>query len=154
MSTFLMGAMAVISMYEALFLMPKYFSNPPLTFALWRENSEVTSKVFWTPLQIGVLVTLIVSMIFNWKYPKRRQRLIAVMSIYLAVWAVSLAYFVPHVKEFIAMPSSTVITDDICKTINTWRSLTWFRQVALLGCYIGMLIALAIPATTEKVINI
>jgi hypothetical protein len=145
-STLLLGVMVSVGIYSAFFIFPKYFASPPVSFALWREDNALSANSFWIPIQIGTLVTLTLALIFNWKFPIRRKRLLIVVSSYIVVWIISLIFFVPLVMEFLKMPANTVITEELSKKIHNWQSLSWFRHIILLAAYIIQLTALATPA--------
>ena len=126
-------------LYQHLFDIPKMFAAPA-AMTLASNNEVEQAQYFWIPLHILVLVTLILSAIFNWSNPNRRKFVLTALGIYLYISVVSI-YFAHRLTVFAAMSD----TAEFHSQTKQWLALLWHRPILQVICEVILLIGISKP---------
>ena len=140
LSTILIWIAVVVGLYQRIFEMPKWFSNPPQSFELIRNQSK-KARTFWIPLSILFIICTIAALIFNWESWDRRVHIIGALVCFGLTGALSGIYFVKEVLAFTRMPAETPQTPELLRRTRTWLRWTSIRDVLQLFAALFLSIA-------------
>ena len=133
-STFLTAALilawiaVIVGLYQRIFLMPKWFQNPPASFELIRGQSK-SAKSFWIPLSIVLIISVCTSLILNWNNQGVCGYLFAALGCFGLSGALTGIYFVKEVLAFSAMPTDAPQTPELLNRTRFWLRWTTVRDV-------------------------
>jgi len=127
-STILMWIAVIVGLYQRIFLMPKWFDDPPASFERIRRQSK-TARTFWIPLSALFMISLITSLILNWGLPDIRNHIIGSLACFGLTGLLSGRYFVKEVLAFSRMPVDAPQTPELKKRTRFWLKWTTVRDV-------------------------
>jgi hypothetical protein len=127
-ASFGMGAVAWVGTYQAIFVMPEYFSAPPASMKRYQAD---TSWKFWVPLHAVTLPALVLSLTSNWDNDRFTLVLIATI-LYAASWIATFALFIPGVIEFNKVDTDGPPNEELRVKALRWQQRSSFRLVFLL----------------------
>lgn len=139
-ATFTMTTIAATGVYEALFVMPKWFADVPKSLALMRNRDTIK---FWIPIQIISIITVIGALMTNWNDAGIHTTLLIAVVSYALVWISTAAFFVPGVIKFQDLRINDPQTPDLAARGKKWLRLSSLRQVAMVVSAASLIIALA-----------
>lgn len=123
----LMWLAAIVGAWQRLFEMPKWFSNPPASFELIRDQRK--ARIFWIPL--SVVFIAIVSMILA-TYgddPEINSYLIKALFCFITSGILSMIYFSKEEAAFVRTPRDIAPSDDLRRRVKFWQRWTTVRDV-------------------------
>jgi hypothetical protein len=124
-------------LYQHMFDIPKMLSSPAaMTFA--SNNDAGQAQYFWIPLHALILVTLILSAIFNWNNPGRKKLVLTALGIYLYIAVVSI-YFAYKLTVFATMPDAP----EFYRETRQWIALSWHRPLLQVIAEVLLLLAIS-----------
>jgi uncharacterized membrane protein len=132
----------IVGSYERIYRMPTWFANPPHSFGLIAPQTK-KSTIFWIPVQLLFIVALIIAIVTNWQSADVRSYLILALICFLAVAALTGAYFVKEILIFSKIPATTPLTAELQLRAQQWLRWTTIRnvlQVVSLGLLVTALI--------------
>lgn len=91
-----LSVIAGAGIFQALFVMPEYFSDPPASLRRYQRDRSFT---FWLSLHAVTLVDLVHALITNWDSDRRAWLLVAV-ACYAVTWIVTVLFFISDVIAF------------------------------------------------------
>jgi hypothetical protein len=118
----------IVGLYQRIFLMPKWFENPPSSFELIRKQSR-SARLFWIPLSALIMISLITALILNWENYGVRIHIFGSLVCFGLTGALSGIYFVKEVLNFSKMPVDAPQTPDLIRRTKFWLKLTMVRDV-------------------------
>lgn len=133
------GINAGTGIYEHLFGIPEMLKSPAALIAV-TSNDLGQAQKFWIPLHGLILLTLVMSLIFNWKNTSRKKLVLYALIGYLYISVVSI-YFAKTLFTFSKLPDSA----DFYQQTQQWILLSWHRPILMLLLTVLLLIALSRP---------
>jgi hypothetical protein len=118
----------IVGTYQRIFKMPKWFEDPPASFERIRKQSK-GAKMFWIPLSLIFIISLLVSLILNWQYAMARNYIFASLACFGLTGALSGMYFVKEVLAFSNMPVNAPKTPELLHRTRLWLKRTTVRDV-------------------------
>jgi hypothetical protein len=100
--------------YERICRMPKWFENPPQSFGLIAPQTK-KATLFWIPVQLLFIVSLMIAIITNWELSDVRLYLILALGCFVAIAALTGVYFVKEILTFSKMPATAPLTSALKK---------------------------------------
>src|SRR5262249_48706044 len=94
---------------------------------------------YWISAHAVSTIVLIVTLVLNWKAPRRRALILAVLGAYLVTRVWTFLDFLPELAAFTATPPEGPFSPDLAARAWRWASLSWVRvamgflNYALLG---------------------
>jgi len=137
-SSFSMGAVAWVGLYQALFVFPEYFSAPP--GSLRRYQSDKSWK-FWLPLHAVALPAIILSLITNWDNDRFGLVMTATV-LYTLSWIATFIFFIPGVMEFNKVDPDGPPSEELAAKGRSWLRRSTVRLVLMLSAAALLVIAL------------
>lgn len=130
--------------YEHLFGIPKMLSSVTTLHETINSTTGQPQK-FWIPLHAMILVTLILSMIFNWKNPDRKKLVLAVFISYVYISIVSIV-FAKVLFTFVDINDAS----EFARQTHRWIILSWHRPIVGLVSAVLLMIAISRPSLTSS----
>jgi hypothetical protein len=119
---------------------PVYLSDLPASAAVVNGPYGLSEARFWMTIHPLLVLSLVVSLIANWRERTKRFLIGATLTVYIVVLVVSALYFVP---ELIAFHDSPVTAGDWQTRANRWWNLSLIRGATLFIFSVPLLFALA-----------
>jgi uncharacterized membrane protein len=135
--------------YSHLVYFPVFLSALPDSAVVVNGPYGLHESRFWLTIHPLLILTLIVTLILNWKSRPRRKLILLSFAIYIVVLVVSSVYFVPELVAFARSPESSLSPAEWLARGQRWQRLSWIRGA---GMYVGilpLLIALTKPANAS-----
>ena len=139
-ASFVMTAIAATGVYEALFVMPKWFAAVPKSLVLMRNRDSVK---YWIPIQVISIIALIGASLTNWSDTTIHEPLLVGVTSYILVWISTAVFFVPGVIKFQKIDISSPEDPKLAASGKSWLRLSWLRQIAMVVSAISLIVALA-----------
>ena len=127
-ATSTLAVIFVAGIRERILNIPRWFSNPPSSFELIRQQAPAAQR-FWIPLQIVFMITLISAFITNWKTYDIRLMLILGTTAFFIVIALTAAYYVKEIMAFSKMPVDAPVTNELLIRARRWYRTTISRNI-------------------------
>jgi hypothetical protein len=130
-------------MYSHIVYFPAYLSHLPESNQLITGKYGLRDENFWMLVHPMMILSIIATLMLNWKLPGRRKFILIAFGIYALAIVVTALYFVPGLKAFAASGGSTILTPaEWYQRGQTWQHLSWIRGFSLYVGFIMLLIAL------------
>lgn len=126
--------------FRRIFEMPKWFANPPASFALIRKQSK-KARAFWIPLSSLFMISICTALILNWQFADTRNHIIGSIICFGLTGLLSGIYFVKEVIAFTKMPANTPQTPQLLHRVKFWLRWTTIRDILQLCAAIFATIA-------------
>ncbi len=136
---FCLSVIAGAGVFQALFVMPAYFGSPPESLAAMQNDK---SFVFWIPLQLVTLLSLIVAL-FSSEGDERLTAIWVSVACYVVCWAITGIFFIPGVVAFNKVDTAGPPSPELAERGRRWLQRSWGRHVLTVGAAGALLIALA-----------
>jgi hypothetical protein len=146
----LFGVLNGGGLFEEIVVAPVWSASPPASFSLIQEPNGLTLTNFWIPFHISANIFLIIALVLNWQYIKRRNYLLAVLGLYIVIRVATFAYFAPEIIAFENIPAEGPFSPELADRAEQWTTLSRLRGVGEIGINILLLLALIQPGTREK----
>lgn len=129
--------------YEHLFGIPKMLSSP-IAYMETTNSDMGQPQKFWIPLHAMILLTLILSLVFNWKNKRRKYLILATFISYIYISIVSI-FFARELFAFKEITDPAVFSEQTSR----WILLSWHRPIIGLASVVLLMIAISRPATSK-----
>ena len=124
----LIWIVVIVGIWQRIFQMPKWFSNPPTSFELIRKQSK-KAKLFWIPLSVLFMISACTALVLNWQYPDTRIHILGAVICFALTGILSGVYFVKEVLAFSRMPADVPRTPELLRRTKRWLRWTTVRDV-------------------------
>ncbi len=139
--------LAIVSgtgLYEHLFGIPQMLRSPA-TLSETSNNDLGQASKFWIPLHISVLITMISSLVFNWRNPGKKKWILAVFIGYIYTSVVSI-FFARELFSFSELTDAA----EFSRQTGNWILLSWHRPLIGLTSVVLLMIAISKPSLVKK----
>ena len=145
LSVILWGTLLGGIAYSHLVYFPVFLSSLPESAAVVVGPFGLHEEVFWLTLHPALILSLLASLVLNWKSPRRR--LIGLSAgVYAVVLIVSQLYFIPELIAFAGSQESEVAAAQWRARAGRWETLSWLRGAVCYAACVPLLLALTRPA--------
>lgn len=141
LASFTMTAIAATGVYEALFVMPKWFENVPSSLEQMRQRATIK---FWIPLQIVSIISIVAGSITNWRVEGIHTALLVSIISFACVWLSTIVFFIPGVIRFSKVDLTKPASPSLAVDGRRWLRLSWLRQVAMIVSAVSLVITLVL----------
>lgn len=132
--------------YSHLVYFPVYLSDLPGSAVLVNGPYALNEGRFWMTIHPLLILSLLATLILNWKVKPRRKLIAISLTAYIVVLAVSALYFVPELFAFARSPQSGVAPAEWSARAHRWEVLSWLRGSICYAFFVPLLLALTKPA--------
>jgi hypothetical protein len=124
-------------LYEHMFGIPAMLSSPESLNTATNSDSGQPTR-FWIPLHGLIFLTLILSLVFNWKNSNRKKLVLTVFLSYIYISIVSIFF----AQQLFAFKEITDLHEFADRT-TTWLALSWHRPLMGLASVILLMVAIS-----------
>lgn len=142
-SILLMGILLGGIVYAHVVFFPPYLSALPASSILVNGPYPLHDEYFWTLIHPLAILSLIISLALNWKFPVRRKLIAIPLIVYVLAIVVTAIYFVPELRAFHSSPTGVLTPTQWYARGQRWQHLSWTRGTVIGLSYISLLLALA-----------
>src|SRR5690349_11032532 len=132
-SVLLMGILLGGIVYAHIVFFPPYLSSLPASAVLVNGPYALHDEYFWMLIHPLAILSLIVSLVLNWKIAARRKLIAIPLIVYLLAIVATSLYFVPELRAFRTSPNSGLSAAEWYARGQRWQHLSWTR-----GTIIGL----------------
>ena len=136
---FCLSSIAGSGVFQALFVMAGYFSDPPASLEAFQKDR---SFVFWLPLHVVSLLALVVALVSSEGGDRRTLVWVSVAS-YVVNWVVTIVFFIPGVVAFNKVDPTGPPSPELAERGRRWLRRSWGRHVLTVIAAFALLAALA-----------
>ena len=135
--------------YSHLVYFPVYLSALPDSAVVVNGPYGLKEGVFWMSIHPLLILSLIITLVLNWRLKPRRKLILITMAVYVVVLVISSLYFIPELVEFQRSPRSGLSAAEWYARGQRWQHLSWVRGAVCYAAIVPLLLALTIPANTH-----
>ena len=130
-------------MYSHIVYFPPYLSHLPESNKLITGAYGLHDENFWMLVHPFTILSVIISLLLNWKLKVRRKFILIALGIYALVIVATTTYFLPGLFAFAEAGNDSAVTASAWyQRGQTWQHLSWIRGSFMLAGFIMLLIAL------------
>ncbi|HEY6186065.1 MAG TPA: hypothetical protein VIW80_00195 [Pyrinomonadaceae bacterium] len=136
--------------YSHLVYFPAYLSALPDSAVVVNGPYGLHEAVFWITIHPLLILSLIITLVLNWRVPARRKLILITFGLYVLVLIITQIYFIPELIAFQRSPQSSVSPAEWLVRGQRWQRLSWIRGASMYAGILPLLIALTKPASVPK----
>ena len=144
-SVILWGTLLGGVVYSHLVYFPVYLSALPDSAVLVNGPYALNEEKFWMLIHPILILSLVITLVMNWRLRARRKLIAITMIIYAVAIAFTAVYFVPELRAFADSPKQTISPAESLARGQRWQYLSWLRGAFMFAAMVPMLIALTKP---------
>ncbi|HEV2912381.1 MAG TPA: hypothetical protein VGX92_03595 [Pyrinomonadaceae bacterium] len=136
--------------YSHLVYFPVYLSALPDSSVVVNGTYGLNEGIFWMMIHPLLILSLILTLVLNWKFKSRRKLILISLAIYIVVLIVTQIYFLPELGAFRHSPESNLSPAEWLARGQRWQRLSWIRGVTMYIGILPLLLALTKPDSITK----
>ena len=125
--------------FETAVIVPKWASNPPESFHIFKGKYGLDFKVFWITFHSIHEITFILAIIFCWQLTGIRTWLLILFVIHCAVRIWTVAYFAPKIIEFQRISNEQGSNKELLQQTTKWKNLNYLRVAVFMAVSFGLI---------------
>ena len=137
-------------LYSHLIYFPVYLSNLPDSAVVVTGPYGLRESIFWLTIHPLTILSLIVALALNWRFPERRKLILITFVLYIVVLVITQAYFLPELMAFERSPGSGVTSEEWLVRGRRWQRLSWMRGAIMYAGILPLLLALTKPISAPQ----
>ena len=135
--------------YSHLVYFPVYLSALPDSSIVVNGPYGLHESIFWLTVHPLLILSLIVTLVLNWKFEPRRKFILISFVVYLLALVVTQIYFLPELAAFAQSPDSNVSAAEWSARGQRWQIMSWIRGGVMYAALVPLLIALTKPVSVQ-----
>ena len=144
-SVVLWGVLLGGVVYSHIVYFPVYLGGLPDSAVLVNGPHALNEGKFWMTVHPLIILSLITSLVINWRQKARRHLILLTFGVYVLVIIVTSIYFLPELFAFAESPNSNLSSAEWLARGNRWQYLSWIRGAVMFACVVPLLFALIKP---------
>jgi hypothetical protein len=136
--------------YSHMVFFPAYLHHLPASTSLVSGPFGLQDENFWMLIHPLSLLSLLLSLIVNWKSGSRRKNILYTLTIYLVILAITAFYFVPELKAFAQSEQSAIPATAWLERGIRWERFSWVRGFFMVTGFLSLLAALTKNPGTKQ----
>ena len=128
--------------YSHVVYFPVYLSDLPASAIVVTGKYGMDEAPFWMLIHPVLVLTLVINLAINWKFPPRRTLILTSLGIYIVVLIITSLYFIPELMAFKQSAESNISPAEWHARGSNWQHRSWIRGVFMFTGFIPLLIAL------------
>src|SRR5438552_3671156 len=113
--------------YAHIVYFPVYLGHLPESAVVVNGPYGLNEATFWALIHPLLILSLITSLIVNWKLQPRRKLIATTLGVYVVALVISFLYFIPDLREFQRSPQSGLSAAAWLARGQMWQHLSWLR---------------------------
>ena len=136
--------------YSHLVYFPPYLSALPASAVVVTGPYGLHEGRFWMTIHPLLILSLIVTLVLNWRSPSRRKLIWISFAIYALALVVTQIYFLPELFAFQRSAGSSVTPAEWFVRGQRWQRLSWIRGAVCYATFVPLLLALREPGVRRE----
>jgi hypothetical protein len=136
--------------YSHLVYFPRYLSALPASAVVVTGPYGLHEGIFWMTIHPLLILSLILSLVLNWRSPSRRKLISISFAVYILVLVVTQIYFLPELFAFERSVGSSVTPEEWFARGQRWQRLSWIRGAVCYAAFVPLLFALTKPGKLRR----
>ena len=132
--------------YSHIVYFPVYLSALPDSAVVVNGPFGLHEERFWMTIHPLLILSLIVTLVLNWRLRTRRKLILISFAVYVLVLVVSALYFIPELGAFARSPRASLTPAEWLARGQRWQRLSWIRGAVCYAAFLPLLLALTKPA--------
>lgn len=132
--------------YSHMVYFPVYLSALPDSSVVVNGPYGLNETPFWLALHPLLILSLIVTLLLNWRLRSRRKLILISFVVYALIVVISRLYFIPELTAFKNSPESGLSPAEWLARGQRWQRLSWLRGAICYVTFVPLLLALTKPA--------
>ncbi len=149
-TVFLWAILIGAIVYSHIVFYPPYLSNLPESTSLLEGPYPIDDKGFWMVMVPVLLLSLLTTVMLNWRYPVKRKYLLYALAVYAVAVIATVTYFVPEVIAFSKSNISDIPRRTWRDRSGTWLYLSWVRGVFMMIGFFILLRAVRVSRHDDR----
>lgn len=150
LSIILWGTLLGGGMYSSLVYFPAYLSALPASAVVVNGPYGLNEAPFWLMIHPLLILSLIITLVLNWKHRERRRLILTTSAIYFVMLVVTQIYFLPELRAFRHSPESGLSPAEWLSRGQLWQRFNWIRAVVGYAAIVPLLLALTKSVDVSK----
>lgn len=131
--------------YSHIVYFPSYLSALPDSAVVVNGPYGLHEAKFWMTIHPLVILSLIITLVLNWKFKPRRRLILITCGLYFLVLVVTQLFFLPELMAFEKSPGSNISASEWLARGERWQRLSWIRGAIMYAGIVPLLLALSKP---------
>jgi hypothetical protein len=136
--------------YSHLVYFPVYLSALPDSAVVVTGTYGLHEATFWMIIHPLLILSLIVTLILNWRLRARRNLILISFVVYVLVIIISQIYFIPELVAFARSAESSLTPAEWLARGQRWQRLSWIRGAVCYAAFVPLLLALTKAAEVPE----
>lgn len=119
-------------LWETALMVPAWTAGPPASLFFFKTEYGLDFRLFWIIVHSVHEVFLLLALFFNWQIRQRRNSMIVLLAMHIALRVWTLQYFAPTLMTFMAVEVRPVVDPVLLEKATLWKNLNYLR----VGLYI------------------
>jgi hypothetical protein len=128
--------------YSHVVFFSTYLHHLPESTSLLSGPYGLHEERFWMAIHPVLILSILITLILNWKLSSRRKYILINLSLYIITLAVTFTFFVPELKAFAQSKLSGIPASEWLERGKRWEHLSWIRGFFMYVGFLLLLIAL------------
>ena len=128
--------------YSHLVYFPVYLSALPDSAVLVTGPYGLQESRFWLTIHPLLILSLIVTLVLNWRVRARRKLILVSVVVYALVLIITQIYFLPELRAFEDSAESSLKAEEWLARGQRWQRLSWIRGAVCYAAIVPLLLAL------------
>ncbi|HWV69506.1 transposase [Chitinophaga sp.] len=127
-------------LWETALMAPAWTAAPPESLFFFKGRYGLDFKYFWMIVHSVHEVVLLLAIVFNWRLRNRRNIMLVLFAVHVAMRVWTLTYFAPTLMGFMALDIHPGTDAALLEKATTWKLLNYLR----VGIYVMVNIGYAV----------
>ncbi|WP_209857962.1 transposase [Chitinophaga sp. OAE865] len=114
-------------LWETALMVPAWTAAPPESLFFFKGPHGLDFKYFWMIVHSVHDLVLILAIAFNWRLRKRRNIMLMLFAVHIAMRVWTLTYFAPTLMSFMALDVQPGTDVALLEKATTWKLLNYLR---------------------------
>jgi hypothetical protein len=136
--------------YSHLVYFPVYLSALPDSAVIVNGPYGLHEAIFWMTVHPLLILSLIVTLVLNWRLRARRKLILITFGLYVLVLVITQIYFLPELIAFEHSRESSVSAAEWLARGQRWQTLSWIRGAVMYAGIVPLLLALTTPVSVPQ----
>ena len=136
--------------YSHLVYFPRYLSELPASAVVVTGPYGLREGIFWMTIHPLLILSLILTLVLNWRSPARRRLISISFAVYVLVLVITQIYFLPELAAFQRSAESSVSPSEWLARGQRWQRMSWIRGIVCYAAFLPLLFALTKPSPVRR----
>lgn len=122
--------------YEWIVVASQWSSYPPHSFSILQGDYALPLDSFWMPLHMVAQVVIVAALIVCWKDKRKRNLMLTLTGLYIALRVPTFMYFIPELEFFRTTSTNEAWSQEMQNRADRWVHLSIGRTAIIALSYV------------------